>query len=149
MYDNYRAQKESCNNTEVIMRKLLYFIVCSSVILFASPSVLVAQYDAPLMEDALYSVLFPKINKAIEKQYGSLKPYQCPKIISLKKVYSGTYLFQASIEVTKYERVAGKIAPPFEKVTITFNNEEGEWEVSKISVKRLPNDTKLNCKKTI
>lgn len=45
----------------------------------------VAQYDAPLMEDALYSVLFPKINKAIEKQYGSLKPYQCPKIISLKK----------------------------------------------------------------
>ena len=41
-------------------------------------------------------------------------------------MYSGTYLFQASIEVTKYERVAGKIAPPFEKVTITFNN-EGEW----------------------
>ncbi|EEK62862.1 hypothetical protein bcere0025_12770 [Bacillus cereus F65185] len=109
----------------------------------------VAQYDAPLMEDALYSVLFPKINKAIEKQYGSLKPYQCPKIISLKKVYSGTYLFQASIEVTKYERVAGKIAPPFEKVTITFNNEEGEWEVTKVLVKRLPDDTKLNCKKTI
>ena len=62
-------------------------------------------------------------------------------------MYSGTYLFQASIEVTKYERVAGKIAPPFEKVTITFNNEEGEWEVTKISVKRLPNDTKLNCEK--
>lgn len=147
MYDYCRAQKESCK--EVIMRKLLYFIVCSSVILFASPSVSVAQYDAPLMEDALYSVLFPKINKAIEKQYGSLKPYQCPKIISLKKVYSGTYLFQAVIEVTKYERVAGKIAPPFEKVTITFNNEEGEWEVTKVLVKRLPDDTKLNCKKTI
>ncbi|KAB2375465.1 DUF3888 domain-containing protein [Bacillus thuringiensis] len=149
MYDNYRTQKESRDNTEVIMRKLLYFIACGIVILFTSPSVSIAQYDAPLMEDALYSVLFPKINKAIEKQYGSLKPYQCPKIISLKKVYSGTYLFQASIEVTKYERVAGKIAPPFEKVTITFNNEEGEWEVTKISVKRLPNDTKLNCKKTI
>lgn len=109
----------------------------------------VAQYDAPLMEDALYSVLFPKINKAIEKQYGSLKPYQCPKIISLKKVYSGTYLFQAVIEVTKYEQVGGRIVPPFEKVTITFNNEEGEWEVTKILVKRLPNDAKLNCKKTI
>ncbi len=85
MYDNYRTQKESRDNTEVIMRKLLYFIACGSVILFTSPSVSVAQYDAPLMEDALYSVLFPKINKAIEKQYGSLKPYQCPKIISLKK----------------------------------------------------------------
>ena len=41
--------------------------------LFVSPSVSVAQYDAPLMEDALYSVLFPKINKAIEKQYGKLE----------------------------------------------------------------------------
>ncbi|WP_434166554.1 DUF3888 domain-containing protein [Bacillus thuringiensis] len=131
------------------MRKLLYFIACSSVILFSSPSVSVAQYDAPLMEDALYSVLFPKINKAIEKQYGSLKPYQCPKIISLKKVYSGTYLFQAVIEVTKYERVGGKNVPPFEKVVITFNNEEGEWEVTKILVKRLPDNTELNCKKTI
>ncbi|XLP23527.1 DUF3888 domain-containing protein [Bacillus toyonensis] len=123
--------------------------MCSIFILLASPSVSVAQYDAPLMEDALYSVLFPKINKAIEKQYGSLKPYQCPKIISLKKVYSGTYLFQTVIEVTKYEQIGGKIVPPFEKVTITFNNEEGEWEVTKIIVKRLPNDTKLNCKKTI
>ncbi|AHA09931.1 MULTISPECIES: DUF3888 domain-containing protein [Bacillus] len=131
------------------MRKLFYLIMCSIFILFASPSVSVAQYDAPLMEDALYSVLFPKINKAIEKQYGSLKPYQCPKIISLKKVYSGTYLFQTVIEVTKYEQIGGKIVPPFEKVTITFNNEEGEWEVTKIIVKRLPNDTKLNCKKTI
>ncbi len=149
MYDNYRAQKESSNKTEVIMRKLLYFIVCSSVILFSSPSMSVAQYDAPLVEDALYSVLFPKINKAIEKQYGNLKPYQCPKIIRLKKVYSGTYLFQAVIEVTKYEQIGGKIVPPFEKVTITFNNEEGEWEVTNIVVKRLPNDTKLNCKKTI
>ncbi|MEH7216653.1 DUF3888 domain-containing protein [Bacillus toyonensis] len=131
------------------MRKLFYLIMCSIFIRFASPSVSVAQYDAPLMEDALYSVLFPKINKAIEKQYGSLKPYQCPKIISLKKVYSGTYLFQTVIEVTKYEQIGGKIVPPFEKVTITFNNEEGEWEVTKIIVKRLPNDTKLNCKKTI
>lgn len=131
------------------MRKLFYLIMCSIFILFASPSVSVAQYDAPLMEDALYSVLFPKINKAIEKQYGSLKPYQCPKIISLKKVYSGAYLFQTVIEVTKYEQIGGKIVPPFEKVTITFNNEEGEWEVTKIIVKRLPNDTKLNCKKTI
>ena len=49
---------------------------------------------------------------------GSLKPYQCPKIISLKKVYSGTYLFQTSIEVTKYEQVGGKIVPPFEKVRL-------------------------------
>ena len=71
MYDNYRAQKESSNKTEVIMRKLLYFIVCSSVILFASPSVSVAQYDAPLMEDALYSVLFPKIIRQLKNNMGA------------------------------------------------------------------------------
>lgn len=118
--------------------------------LFVSPSVSVAQYDAPLMEDALYSVLFPKMNEAIEKQYGKLKPFDCPKIISLKKLYSGTYLFQAVIEITKYESgIGGKVLPPFEKISMTFNNEEGEWTVTKISIKRLPNDTKLNCKKTI
>ncbi|QWG27359.1 DUF3888 domain-containing protein [Bacillus mycoides] len=132
------------------MRKLLYFIVCISFMLFVSPSVSVAQYDAPLMEDALYSVLFPKMNEAIEKQYGKLKPFDCPKIISLKKLYSGTYLFQAVIEITKYESgIGGKVLPPFEKISMTFNNEEGEWAVTKISIKRLPNDTKLNCKKTI
>lgn len=35
------------------MRKLFYLIMCSIFILFASPSVSVAQYDAPLMEDAV------------------------------------------------------------------------------------------------
>ncbi|PGT18830.1 hypothetical protein COC96_09000 [Bacillus cereus] len=131
-----------------MMRKLLYLIVCISFVLFVSPSVSVAQYDAPLMEDALYSVLFPKINEAIEKQYGKLKPFDCPKIISLKKLYSGTYLFQAVIEITKYESgIGGKVLPPFEKISMTFNNEEGEWTITKISIKRLPNDTKLNCKK--
>ncbi|KFM98915.1 DUF3888 domain-containing protein [Bacillus clarus] len=132
------------------MKKLFCLIICSSFILFSSPVTFAAQYDAPLMEDALYSVLFPKINEAIEKQYGKLKPYDCPKIISLKKLYSGTYLFQAVIEVTKYESgIGGKVLPPFEKISITFNNDEGEWTVTKVIVKRLPNDTKLNCKKTI
>ncbi|PEB52703.1 hypothetical protein CON65_08230 [Bacillus pseudomycoides] len=132
------------------MKKLLCFVLCSGLIMFSSPVVITAQYDLPLMEDALYSVLFPQINAAIEKHYGKLKPYDCPKIVSIKKLYSGTYLFQAVIEVTKYESgIGGKVLPPFEKISITFNNEEGEWIVTKVAIKRLPNDTKLNCKKTI
>ncbi|EEL51514.1 hypothetical protein bcere0022_11510 [Bacillus cereus Rock3-44] len=135
---------------EVVMRKLFCLALCSVFILFVSPAAMAAQYDVPLVEDALYSVLFPKINVAIEKHYGKLKPYDCPKIVSLKKTYSGTYLFQAVIEVTKYEAgIGGKVLPPFEKVSITFNNDEGEWIVQKIDIKRLPNGTKLNCKKPI
>ncbi|KEK23681.1 DUF3888 domain-containing protein [Bacillus gaemokensis] len=131
------------------MKKLFYFI-CSVFVLFSSPSVFAAQYDPPLLEDALYSVLFPQINTAIEKHYGKQKPYDCPKIVSMKKLYSGTYLFQAVIEVTKYESgIGGKILPPFEKISITFNNDEGEWTVTKVVVKRLPDNTKLNCKKPI
>ena len=132
---------------EVVMKKLLCLALCSVFILFSSPAAIAAQYDVPLMEDALYSVLFPKINAAIEKNYGKLKPYDCPKIVSLKKIYSGTYVFQAVIEVTKYEVKRGKVLPPFEKIRITFDNDEGEWTVKKIDIKRLPNDTKLNCKK--
>ncbi|MBC6975649.1 DUF3888 domain-containing protein [Bacillus sp. Xin] len=132
------------------MRKLFCLALCSVFILFVSPPAMAAQYDVLLVEDALYSVLFPKINVAIEKHYGKLKPYDCPKIVSLKKVYSGTYLFQTVIEVTKYEAgIGGKVLPPFEKVRITFDNDEGEWIVKKIDIKRLPNDTKLNCKKPI
>ncbi|MDM5154041.1 DUF3888 domain-containing protein [Bacillus sp. DX1.1] len=131
------------------MKKLFCFI-CSGFFLFSTPTVFAAQYTPPLLEDALYSVLFPQINAAIQKQYGKQKPYDCPKIVSMKKLYSGTYLFRTVIEVTKYESGAGgKILPPFEKVSITFENDEGEWSVKKIDVKRLPNDTKLNCKKVI
>ena len=135
-------------DTEVMMKKLFCFI-CSGFLFFSTPTVFAAQYDAPLLEDALYSVLFPQINVAIEKHYGKQKPYECPKIVSLKKMYSGTYLFQAVIEVTKYEAIGGKVLPPFEKIRITFNNDEGEWTVKKIDIKRLPDSTKLNCKKTM
>ncbi|EOA3902864.1 DUF3888 domain-containing protein [Bacillus cytotoxicus] len=130
------------------MKKIMYFVLCSICIVCSVPGSAAAQYNVPLLEDALYSVLFPQINAAMEKHYGKLKPYDCPKIVSLKKLYSGTYVFQAVIEVTKYEPgTGGEKVPPFEKVNVTFNNEEGEWNVTKVEVKRLPNHTKINCKK--
>lgn len=137
-----------------IMKKIGCFLcsgfLCSCLLLFSSPTVFAARYEAPLLEDALYSVLFPKINETLEKHYGKLKPYDCPKIVSMKKVYSGTYLFQTVIEVTTYEAgIGGRKLPPFEKVNITFDNEEGEWIVKKIEVNRLSDYTKLNCKKPI
>ncbi|GAA3327756.1 hypothetical protein GCM10020331_068980 [Ectobacillus funiculus] len=48
------------------------------------------------------------------------------KIVEMKKLYSGTYLFQSSIEVITYhQKPQGKPEPPFEKVRITFDNEQG------------------------
>lgn len=135
--------------TEVMMKKLCSILFCSFVLL-VNPVVSLAQYEPLLLEDALYSILFPQINKAIQNHYGKQKPYECPKLVTMKKKYSGTYLFYAVIEVIKYERgTGGQTLPPFERVRITFQNDEGEWEVKKLEVKRLPNDTELKCPKPI
>lgn len=131
------------------MKKICCFIV-SCFILLGNPAPFLAEHEPLLLEDALYSVLFPRINEAIQKYYGKQKPYECPKIVSMKKMYSGTYLFRASIEIIKYEPgIGGKKLPPFEKVTITFENDDGEWTVKNIGVKRLPDNTKINCRKPI
>lgn len=135
--------------TEVTMKKLCSILFCSFVLL-VNPVVSLAQYEPLLLEDALYSVLFPQINKAFQDHYGKQKPYACPKLVTMKKVYSGTYLFYTVVEVIKYERGPdGQKLPPFERVRITFQNDEGEWEVKKLEIKRLPNDVKLKCPKPI
>jgi hypothetical protein len=114
------------------------------------PFTIQAQPSSAMLEDAFYSVLFPKINESIQNYYGIQKKYDCPKIVSMKKVYSGTYVFVTVIEVTKYEGPEdGQPKPPFDKVSITFNNEDGEWQVQKIKVTRLPDNTKINCRKPI
>ncbi|MGG2015986.1 DUF3888 domain-containing protein [Bacillus sp. S10(2024)] len=131
------------------MKKIFCFIL-SCFIFLGNPAPFLAEHEPLLLEDALYSVLFPRINEAIQKHYGKQKPYECPKIVSMKKMYSGTYLFRASIEIIKYEPgVGGKKLPPFEKVTIMFENDDGEWTVKNIDAKRMPDTTKLNCRKPI
>lgn len=129
------------------MKTILCAILFSAGLFFHPAA---AQQSPVLLEDALYSVLFPQINKAIEKQYGEEKKYDCPKIISMKKVYSGTYVFRTTIEIIKFEQQPGeKPRPPFDRVMITFNNEDGEWTVQAIKVQRLPDSTKLNCRKPV
>lgn len=120
-----------------------FFLYSSSAALASAPSF-------PMLEDAFYSVLFPQINEAIQKSYGEQKKYDCPKIAEMKKLYSGTYLFQSSIELITYnQKPQGKPEPPFEKVTITFDNEQGEWEVKSTKKTRLPDTTKLTCRKPV
>jgi hypothetical protein len=131
------------------MRKVMCTLFVT-VSLFSHPTPFAAQQSSAMLEDALFSVLFPKINQSIEKYYSGLKTYDCPKIVSMKKVYSGTYVFKATIEVTKYEEPAGgKPQPPFDRVIINFSNEEGEWDVQSIKVQRLPDNTKINCRKPV
>ncbi|MCP8968664.1 DUF3888 domain-containing protein [Ectobacillus ponti] len=123
--------------------------MCAALCLSASPCVQAAQ-SPDMLEDALYSVLFPKINMAVEKHYGRTQKYDCLKIASMKKVYSGTYVFQAEIELITFRAVpGGEPKPPFEKVTIPFNNEEGEWEAGPVKIQKLPDDTKLKCRKPL
>ncbi|MDG4656869.1 DUF3888 domain-containing protein [Ectobacillus antri] len=103
-----------------------------------------------MLEDAFFSVLFPKINGALEKRFGVLKKYDCPKIVSMNKMVNGTYLFRATLEVIVYEQQPGQEPkPPFQKVSINFNNEDGEWEAKELQVTSLPNSTKLTCRKPV
>ncbi|MFD3446200.1 DUF3888 domain-containing protein [Microbacteriaceae bacterium 4G12] len=126
--------------------KKIVCAMCLSVMICVQP--VFAEVSPTLIEDALYSVLFPQINQAIQKHYGIQKRYDCPKIVSLKREYPGTYVFEATIEVIKYEEpVDSKPQPPFDRILITFNNEEGEWMVKSMNVQRLPNNTKLTCQK--
>ncbi|MBO9128348.1 DUF3888 domain-containing protein [Bacillus sp. 165] len=119
-----------------------------SFILTMAPFAVQAEPSFTMLEDAFYSVLFPKINEAVQQYYGMQKKYDCPTIVSMKKVYSGTYLFAATIEITKYEgKEYEPPKPPFDKVLITFSNKEGEWEVQTIKVVHLPDNTKVNCRK--
>lgn len=131
------------------MNKRMYAAV-TCFFLYSSSPALASAPSLPMLEDAFFSVLFPQINAEIQKSYGEQKKYDCPEIVEMKKLYSGTYLFQSSIEVITYnQKPQGKPEPPFEKVRITFDNEQGEWEVKSTKLTRLPDSTSLTCRKPV
>nr|WP_275583708.1 DUF3888 domain-containing protein [Priestia taiwanensis] len=94
--------------------------------------------------EAFLSTLFPKMNTMIEKRYGILRQYDCVKILSLTKKYPQAYVYETKVELITY---TGNYEPPFERLTFTLNNEEGDWNVVKMNVLKLPNSFTFSCKK--
>lgn len=121
------------------MKKSLLLLI----IFFASFSPVqtetVTENDIQLRDDVIFTMLYPFIDKELEKQYGEGKQIECEKIIKIERLPVGTYLFNVTVQAITFE---GAHDPPNDLVTITFSNEKSlGWHAIDFKRKRLrPNE---------
>ena len=113
-------------------------ILLSCLILFSysfANAETVTENDIQLRNDVIYILLYPFIQKELDKQYGNAPQTECDKIIQIKKLPIGTYLFHITVQAITFEGAHG---PPNDLVTITFSNEKTlEWRAFDFKRKRL------------
>ncbi|MFJ8235401.1 DUF3888 domain-containing protein [Ureibacillus sp. NPDC094379] len=99
----------------------------------------ITENDVQLRDDLIYILLVPFIYKEIEKHYGEPKQFYNQRILKIKKLREGSYLFNVTVQVTTFE---GAHNPPYDLVTITFSNEDSEdWRAIDFKSRRLkPNE---------
>lgn len=123
------------------MRKSLFILIACLTLFSYSPvkAETVTKNDVELRDDLIFILLYPSIQQELKKQYGEIKQNYCGKIIQIKKLPIGTYLFNVTVQVTTFEDAH---SPPHDLVTITFSNEKTiEWEAIDFKKRRLkPNE---------
>ncbi|WP_066066103.1 DUF3888 domain-containing protein [Neobacillus soli] len=123
------------------MRKSLYILIACLTLFSYSPvkAETVTKNDVQLRDDLIFILLYPSIQQELKKQYGEIKQNYCGKIVQIKKLPIGTYLFNVTVQVTTFEDAH---SPPHDLVTITFSNEKTvEWEAIDFKKRRLkPNE---------
>ena len=99
----------------------------------------VTENEIQLRDDVIFIMLYPLIQQELEKQYGEAQQTECDKIIQIKKLPIGTYIFNVTVQAITFEGAHG---PPNDLVTITFSNEKTlEWHAIDFKRKRLkPNE---------
>ncbi|MDP4086122.1 MAG: DUF3888 domain-containing protein [Bacillota bacterium] len=103
----------------------------------------VTKNDLQLREDLIFIMLYPSIQQELKKQYGEIKQNYCGKILQIKKLPIGTYLFNVTVQVTTFEGAHG---PPNDLVTITFSNEKSiESQAIDFKRRRLKPNEKTKC----
>lgn len=119
------------------MKKSL-LILFSCMILFSfSPAnaETATEKDIQLRNNVIFIMLYPFIDKELEKQYGEGKQIECEKIIKIEKLPVGTYLFNVTVQAITFEDAHD---PPNDLVTITFSNEKSlEWHAIDFKRKKL------------
>ncbi|MBS4189814.1 DUF3888 domain-containing protein [Bacillus sp. FJAT-49705] len=97
----------------------------------------VTKNDVQLRDDVILDLLFPSIDKALEKHFGKPKQYYCEQIHQINKmVENKTYsYFNVTLQVTTFE---GAHDFPYDLVTITFSNKNSmEWRAIDVKSRTL------------
>src|SRR6478735_3003446 len=101
------------------MKKSLLILIAFLTLFSYSPvqAETITKNDVQLRDDLIYILLVPLIYKEIEKQYSEPKQFYNQRILKIKKLREGSYLFNVTVQVTTFE---GAHNPPYDLVTITF-----------------------------
>ncbi|MFJ8235410.1 DUF3888 domain-containing protein [Ureibacillus sp. NPDC094379] len=127
------------------MKKSLLILLACLTLFSYSPvqAKTVTENDIRLRDDLILNLLYPSIQKELEKQYGEGKQFECQKIIQIKRLPVGTYLFNVTVQLITFEDAHG---PPNDLVTITFNNETSlDWHAIDFKRKRLKTNEIPKC----
>ncbi|USK56365.1 DUF3888 domain-containing protein [Cytobacillus solani] len=123
------------------MKKRLFITIACFTLFSYSPvkAETVTKNNIQLRDDVIYIMLYPLIEKELERQYGKAPQTECAKIVQIERLPVGTYLFNVTVQVRTFE---GAHNPPNDLVTITFSNEKSlEWHSIDFKRKRLkPNE---------
>jgi hypothetical protein len=103
------------------MKKSLLILIACLTLFSYSPvkAETVTKNDVQLRNDVIINLLFPFINKEIEKHYGEPKQFYNQRILKIKKFREGSFWFDVTVQVTTFEDAHN---PPYDLVTITFSN---------------------------
>lgn len=115
---------------------MLILIACLTLFSYSpAKAETVTKNDVQLRDDVILALLFPFIDKEIEKHYGEPKQYYNEGILQIKKLREGSYWFNVTVQVTTFE---GAHNPPYDLVTITFSNTGSEdWHAIDFKSRRL------------
>jgi len=65
----------------------------------------VTENDIQLRNDVIYIMLYPFIQKELDKQYGNAPQTECDKIIKIEKLPIGTYMFNVTVQSITFDIV--------------------------------------------
>ncbi len=119
-------------------KSMLILIACFTLFSYSpAKAETVTKNDVQLRDDVILNMLFPFIEKEIEKHFGEPKLYNDKRILQIKRLRDGGNTFNITVQVTTFEGAHG---PPYDLVTITFSNKEhghGEWKAIDFKNRRL------------
>ena len=128
------------------MKKSLLILIACLTLFSYSPvkAETITKNDVQLRDELILSLLFPLIDKEIEKHFGKPKLYYCQQILQIKKLEQGSYYFDVTVQVTTFE---GAHNQPYDLVTIEFSHFRSPvWRTVNFKSRRLKPNEITKCR---